>query len=116
MGLTRQEYWSGFPCPLPGDLPTLSSPCQMLVLQNPLENAHLLDQILDQPVCSLKILRMVAFQKPCQKLEREHDSVKLIPCVKWPRAIAPATAELPVTTARPFKCITLPNPHNDAII
>ena len=21
MGLSRQEYWSGLPCPLPGDLP-----------------------------------------------------------------------------------------------
>ena len=21
MGLSRQEYWSGFPCPPPGDLP-----------------------------------------------------------------------------------------------
>ena len=21
MGLLRQEYWSGFPCPSPGDLP-----------------------------------------------------------------------------------------------
>ena len=21
MGFSRQEYWSGFPCPLPGDLP-----------------------------------------------------------------------------------------------
>lgn len=51
-------------------------PCQMPVLQNPLENTHLLDQILDQPVCSLKILRVVAFQKPCQKLKREQDLVK----------------------------------------
>lgn len=50
--------------------------CQMPVLQNPLENTHLLDQILDQPVCSLKILRVVAFQKPCQKLKREQDLVK----------------------------------------
>ena len=23
MGLSRQEYWSGFPCPPPGDLPDL---------------------------------------------------------------------------------------------
>ena len=21
MGFSRQDYWSGFPCPLPGDLP-----------------------------------------------------------------------------------------------
>ena len=23
MGFSRQEYWSGLPCPLPGDLPDL---------------------------------------------------------------------------------------------
>ena len=23
MGFSRQEYWSGLPCPLPGDLPNL---------------------------------------------------------------------------------------------
>ena len=25
MGFSRQEYWSGLPCPSPGDLPNLGS-------------------------------------------------------------------------------------------
>ena len=39
--------------------------------------SFLLDQILDQPVCSLKILRVVTLEKSCQKLRSEQEWVKL---------------------------------------
>ena len=42
MGFSRQEYWSGLPCPLPGDLPTQGS------------NPHLLS-LLDSHVGSLPL-------------------------------------------------------------
>jgi len=29
MGFSRQEYWSGLPCPSPGDLPNPGNPCLM---------------------------------------------------------------------------------------
>ena len=32
MGFSRQEYWSGLPCPLPGDLPRLGSNLPLLCL------------------------------------------------------------------------------------
>ena len=34
MGFSRQEYWSGLPCPPPGDLPKLGiKPCLLHLLQ-----------------------------------------------------------------------------------
>lgn len=41
------------------------------------KNAYLLDQVLDQPVCSLKVLRVVALEKSCQKLKSKQEQVKL---------------------------------------
>ena len=32
MGFSRQEYWSGFPCPPPGDLPNPGIKCKCLNL------------------------------------------------------------------------------------
>ena len=32
MGFSRQEYWSGLPCPLPGDLMTLGSNPRLVCL------------------------------------------------------------------------------------
>ena len=31
MGFSRQEYWSGFPCPPPGDLPGLGIKAESLM-------------------------------------------------------------------------------------
>ena len=31
MGFSRQEYWSGLPCPPPGDLPDLGTECKSLI-------------------------------------------------------------------------------------
>ena len=33
MGFPRQEYWSGFPCPPPGDIPNLGIKTASLALQ-----------------------------------------------------------------------------------
>ena len=33
MGFSRQEYWSGLPCPLPGDLPSLGIEPESFALQ-----------------------------------------------------------------------------------
>ena len=33
MGFSRQEYWSGLPCPSPGDLPTPGTEPRFLALQ-----------------------------------------------------------------------------------
>ena len=33
MGFSRQEYWSGLPCPPPGDLPNLGTKLRSLTLQ-----------------------------------------------------------------------------------
>ena len=30
MGFSRQEYWSGLPCPPPGGLPDLGTPCLLV--------------------------------------------------------------------------------------
>ena len=45
MGFSRQEYWSGFLCPLPGDLPTQKSNlcflhCRWILYQWATEEAH----------------------------------------------------------------------------
>ena len=44
MGFTRQEYWSGLPCPPPGDLPNrgikLTSPATPALQENALPLSH----------------------------------------------------------------------------
>lgn len=58
----------------------------------PWKKAHLLDQVLDQPVSSLKILRVVALQKPRQKLQGEQEAGRRRPPgVTGPSAAAAAT-------------------------
>ena len=46
MRFSRQEYWSGLTCPLPGDLPNLrSNPCLLHLLQWQTREAHTLTYI-----------------------------------------------------------------------
>ena len=71
MGLSRQEYWSGLPCPPPGDLPNPG-----IESRSPALHA---DSLLSEPLGKLKNTVWVAFQLKYE-LEFEYGSDDFFSC------------------------------------
>ena len=68
MGLSRQEYWSGLPCPPPGDLPDPGTELSLLHLLN-WQTGSLL---LAPPGKSPKLNNLLISRKHFQKLMRRN--------------------------------------------
>ena len=76
MGLSRQEYWSGWPLPPPGDLPNQG--------MEPGSAAAQADSIPAEPPGKLKPLLTLSIHMPSAKGEKQNFSFKnlfLPPCV-----------------------------------
>ena len=68
MGLPRQEYWSGLPCPSPGDLLNPGIEPRPLALQSD----SLLSEPPGEPMKGIKVLKFVLL-KDCLPVEKESE-------------------------------------------